>query len=91
MHLAVMEDLLNHCRDIRTFDFLYGDDLLKRRLSNQSREERHFYLFPRHTRGIVSYGSLRVVNSISERLGGLFRAMKMSEQVKQWLRRRAER
>ena len=91
MHLAVIEDLLSHCRDVRTFDFLYGDDLLKRRLSNQSREERHFYLFPRHTRGILSYQSLRLVNTISERLGGLFRATKMSEQLKQWLRRRAEK
>jgi len=91
MHLFVIEDLLSHCRDVRTFDFLYGDNLLKRRLSNQSREERHFYLFPRHARGILSYGSLRVVNSISGGIGGLFRAINKSEQVKQWLRRRAER
>ncbi len=90
-HMAAIEDLLSHCRHVRTFDFLYGDSLLKRRLSNQSREERHFYLFPRHTRGTLSYGSLRVVNSISGGVGGLFRAINKSEQVKQWLRRRTEK
>lgn len=91
IHMAVIEDLLGHCRHIRTFDFLYGDNLLKRRLSNQSREERHFYLFPRHTRGFLSYGSFRVVNGISEGLGGLLKAINKAEPVKQWLRRRAER
>lgn len=90
-HMAVIEDLLCHCRHVRTFDFLYGDNVVKRRLSNQSREERNFYLFPRQTRGFLSYGSFRVVNGISEGLGDLLRAMNRSEQVKQWLRRRAER
>jgi hypothetical protein len=90
IHMAVIEDLLSHCRQVRTLDLLYGDSLLKRRLSNQSREERHFYLFPRHARGILSYWSLRVVNSISQGFGGLLRAINKSEQVKLWLRRRAE-
>jgi hypothetical protein len=91
MHMAAIEDLLSHCRHVRTLDLLYGDSLLKRRLSNQSREERHFYLFPRYTRGILSYQSLRVVNGISDGVGGLLRAINRSEQVKQWLRHRAER
>jgi hypothetical protein len=67
LHAEVMADLL--ADGICRFDFLSGDSLYKQRLSNSSREERHYYLIPRGWPGTASALTLVAFNVLTETIG----------------------
>ena len=84
LHTAVMADLL--ADGICRFDFLAGDSLYKQRMSNTSREERHYYLIPRGWPGTVYAGTLVAVNFLSERIGHWLEASGLKERIKRFVR-----
>ncbi len=74
---------------IELFDFQVGDSLHKKRLSNLSHEERHFYLFPWCPRGALLAHAMRIVDATSATAGKLLRLLGLGEAVKSRLRRRS--
>jgi hypothetical protein len=84
LHTEVMADLLSDgiCR----FDFLPGDNLYKQRMSNKSREERHYYLIPRGWPGTAYACTLVVVNSLSEAIGRWLHRGGLKGRVKRMIR-----
>lgn len=84
LHTEVMTDLL--ADGICRFDFLAGDSLYKQRMSNTSREERHYYLIPRGWPGTVYARALVAVNFLSERIGHWLEASGLKERVKRFVR-----
>jgi CelD/BcsL family acetyltransferase involved in cellulose biosynthesis len=79
-----MADLL--ADGICRFDFLAGDSLYKQRMSNTSREERHYYLIPRGWPGTVYAVALVGVNFLSERIGRWLEASGLKERIKRFVR-----
>ncbi|SEK30751.1 GNAT family N-acetyltransferase [Nitrosovibrio tenuis] len=84
LHTEVMADLL--ADGIRRFDFLPGDSLYKQRMSNNSREERHYYLIPRGWPGTVYAHTLVAVNLLSETIGRLLDKTGLKERIKRMVR-----
>lgn len=64
LHCYVVRDLIES-RCVRFFDFMYGDNPNKSRLSNLSRLQRDFYLFPRSARGRAMASSMRMMDFVS--------------------------
>jgi hypothetical protein len=87
LHTAVMADLLSDgiCR----FDFLAGDSLYKQRMSNTSREERHYYLIPRGWPGTAYAFALTATNFLSESIGGWLDKSGLKAHVKRMVRNAA--
>jgi hypothetical protein len=69
LHLGVVRDLLENAPGVKRFDFLYGDNSSKQRLSNAARTERNFHLVPATPRWFVFVCCLRTFNAIAARLG----------------------
>ncbi|HEX8874489.1 MAG TPA: GNAT family N-acetyltransferase [Nitrosospira sp.] len=84
LHMEVMADLL--ADGICRFDFLPGDNLYKQRLSNQVRDERHYYLIPRGWPGTAYARTLVVMNFLSETIGRLLDKSGLKERVKRVVR-----
>jgi Acetyltransferase (GNAT) domain len=87
LHTESMADLL--ADDICRFDFLPGDSLYKQRMSNSSREERHFYLIPRGWPGTVYAQGLIGVNFLSEAIGRALEKSGLKERIKRFVRNNA--
>ena len=75
--------------DLELFDFQVGDSLEKSRLSNLSRQERHFYLFPASWRGAMLAYTKLGVDAASSSMGRVAHAFGIKDLVKRRLRRRA--
>lgn len=84
LHTEAMADLL--VNGIRRFDFLAGDSLYKQRMSNKSREERHFYLIPRGWPGTAYARALMAVNFLSETIGRQLEKSGLKERIKRMVR-----
>jgi hypothetical protein len=87
LHTAVMADLL--ADGICRFDFLAGDNLYKQRMSNTSREERHYYLIPRGWPGTAYAFTLAATNFLSEAIGAWLDKSGLKERVKRMVRNAA--
>lgn len=87
MHLYSIRHMIDVSKDVKLFDFLYGDNDFKRRASNRSRDERNFYLFPRTPRGALTYASLALCNSLSGTIGRLLERAGLKARLKAFLRR----
>jgi hypothetical protein len=84
LHTEAMTDLL--ANGICRFDFLAGDSLYKQRMSNKSREERHFYLIPRGWPGTAYARALIMVNFLSETIGRRLEKSGLKERIKRMAR-----
>lgn len=84
LHTEIMADLL--ADGICRFDFLSGDSLYKQRMSNTSREERHYYLIPRGWPGSVYAGTLLIMNSLSEAIGRWLDKSSLKERIRRLVR-----
>ena len=87
LHTETMADLL--ADGIRRFDFLPGDSLYKQRMSNKSREERHFYLIPRGWPGTAEAHALLAINHLSEAIGRALEKSGLKERIKRMVRNNA--
>jgi CelD/BcsL family acetyltransferase involved in cellulose biosynthesis len=64
-HAFVLEDLCRVSPELRWFDFMYGEEFYKTRLSNTFHPESHFYLFPRTARGGLTWLALEASDRLS--------------------------
>jgi CelD/BcsL family acetyltransferase involved in cellulose biosynthesis len=83
LHSLVVKDLIEVAHGVRQFDFLYGDNPNKQRLSNAARLERNFYLIPSSFRNMVLVYSIRAFNGLAEGAGRLLDRWGL----RSWLRR----
>jgi hypothetical protein len=84
LHTEVMADLL--ADGICRFDFLAGDSLYKQRMSNASREERHYYLVPRGWPGTAYTYALTATNTLSEAIGSWLDKSGLKARIKRMVR-----
>ncbi len=82
----VIADLLSN--GIYCLDFHSGDSLYKRRLSNTSIEERHYYLIPRGWPGTAYALSLSASNFLSEKIGNWLDKIGLKSRIKRSIRDR---
>jgi CelD/BcsL family acetyltransferase involved in cellulose biosynthesis len=80
----IVSDLLSN--NIYCLDFLSGDSLFKRRLSNTSRKERHYYLIPRGWPGTAYALSLSASNFLSEKIGSWLDKKGLKSRIKRSIR-----
>jgi len=82
----IVADLLS--KKIYCLDFLSGDSLFKRRLSNVSKKERHYYLIPRGWPGTAYALSLSASNLLSEKIGNWLDKKGLKSRIKRSIRDR---
>jgi CelD/BcsL family acetyltransferase involved in cellulose biosynthesis len=85
----IIQDLFDDTAPVEIYDFLYGDDLLKSRLANTERTERHFYLFPRGFHGALMAYPLRAVNALSAAASFVLNRLRLKEYIKRLRRDRS--
>ena len=85
----IIQDLFADTAPVEVYDFLYGDDLLKSRLANTERTERHFYLFPRGFHGALMAYPLRAVNWLSSAASLVLQRLRLEEYVRRLRRARS--
>ena len=85
----ITQDLFADTAPVDVYDFLYGDDLLKSRLANTERTERHFYLFPRGFHGALMAYPLRAVNCLSDVVDLVLRRLRLKEYLRRLRRDRS--
>lgn len=83
----VITDLLSN--DIYCLDFLSGDSVFKRRLSNTSRKEQHYYLIPRGWPGTAYALSLSATNFLSREIGNWLDKKGLKSRIKRLIRNNA--
>ncbi|WP_019571937.1 GNAT family N-acetyltransferase [Thioalkalivibrio sp. ALMg3] len=87
LQARTLQDLCSLSPTIQRVDMLHGDNAAKRKLSNQSRREGKFYLFPRNVRGTLFYTSLGSFNRLSDTLSALAARLKFKDRIRRVLRR----
>ena len=80
----IVSELLS--KNIYRLDFLSGDSLFKRRLSNTSRKERHYYLIPRGWPSTAYALSLSASNFLSEKIGSWLDKKGLKSRIKRSIR-----
>jgi hypothetical protein len=85
----IIQDLFADTAPVEVYDFLYGDGLLKSRLANTERTERHFYLFPRGFHGALMAYPLRAVNWLSSAASFVLQRLHLKEYVRRLRRDRS--
>lgn len=73
----------------KKFDFMYGDQGNKERLSNYYREEQNVYLIPRRFPLSQIACALQIFNSASESLGTLMEKYHLKSRIRRFLRHRS--
>jgi hypothetical protein len=86
--LALMlESFFCHDPHLRYVDFMYGESLYKKRLSNTFHDESQFYLIPRTARGASVWLAFQAVDFASRAIGKLLEKAKIKQTVARLLRR----
>lgn len=88
-HIYTVENLIQ--MGAKKFDFLYGDNGSKKRLSNISREEQNFYLIPRKIPLIIIAHTLRLFNALIEKAGEFTERYGIKSRIRRLLRRKSTR
>jgi CelD/BcsL family acetyltransferase involved in cellulose biosynthesis len=90
LHCLVIKDLIENFTDIQEFDFLFGDAPHKRQLSNASRVEGNFYIFPNTLWGLIPSTLIRLDNTASS-LSAALEKYRFKAKLRQMLRVKAFR
>lgn len=85
----IFKDLLADDEAVETFDFLWGDGLLKSRLANTEQTERHYYLFPKTLHGALLYYPLRLVNLMAAAASAVLERLRLKTYARRLIRRRS--
>lgn len=88
LQLLVIKDLFESDENTYIFDFLFGDAPHKRMLSNFSRDEGNFYLFPNTVAGLIRSTLIRLDNLMSS-FNARLEKYQIKAKVRQFLRMRA--
>lgn len=88
LHLKSIADLSENVGGVRILDMLYGDNEFKRKASNLSRTEAHYYLFPRTVRGRLIHALLTGCDRLSQSVGEVLERRGLKAKIKRWIRGR---
>lgn len=91
LHLHVVGDLTGLQSRPVWFDFLYGDNPNKERLSTDAHREGNFYLVPRTLRWSAVIWSLRAFDAATNALNGVLERHGVKSKIQRWLRRRSSK
>jgi len=89
LHLHVVRDLME--RATEWFDFMYGDNSNKERLSSDSRTEGNFYLLPRTYGWTVYVSAHRAFDATTSSMNAVLDHFDIKGRIRRFLRRRAQR
>lgn len=91
LHLHVMRDLGSLDGKVAWFDFLYGDNSNKERLSTDAHWEQNTYLIPRTLRWRLIVATLRAFDCTTDALSRLLERYQVKQKIRRALRRRSTR
>ena len=91
LHLHVVRDLVQPNVNARSFDFMYGDNSNKERLSTNSRTEFNVYLFPRTVKWRLLAGSLQLFNASAAAVARFLESRGLMTRLRSYMRRRSVR
>lgn len=89
LHMNVVRDLTRLEPRVEWFDFMYGDNSNKERLSTDSRQERNYYLVPRTLRWSLLLAALRGFDTATDALNRILDRHGLKDRLKRWLRQRS--
>lgn len=89
LHLYVMADLAELADKVKWFDFMYGDNSNKERLSNDAHLEQNYYLIPNSLRWRVLVSSLNAFNSMTNGVSELLDRFGLKDKIRRTLRQRS--
>ena len=89
LHIHVMSDLAQLEQEVKWFDFLYGDNSNKKRLSTVSHEEQNLYLVPRSLRWRVLLAALGSFDYLTDKLSHLLERYGLKEKIRRIMRARS--
>jgi CelD/BcsL family acetyltransferase involved in cellulose biosynthesis len=89
LHLYVMRDLSDLDRKVEWFDFMYGDNSNKARLSTDYHEEQNIYLIPKTLRWRLIVGALEAFNSLTDNVSSVLDRYGIKEKIRRAMRARA--
>lgn len=89
LHMHVVEDLINLNANIKTFDFMYGDNQNKKRLSTHSRNERNYFLAPATLRWKIMLRFVTAGNRLIEKAGGIAEKYQIKSKIRRYLKRKS--
>lgn len=86
LQLLTIKDLIENRPDIKQLDMLYGDNEVKKKLSNASRVECNFYLFPKDVIGYVNYLLMWGFDGFIAFISSVLSKLKVKEKLKYFMR-----
>ncbi|RLA43725.1 MAG: hypothetical protein DRR42_21350 [Gammaproteobacteria bacterium] len=89
LHIQVTRDITASGFKVAFFDFMYGDNPNKSRLSNRSRLEQNIYLAPRTWRWRILITTIGMLNKAIEFLGAMADRHDLKSKFKRHLKHRA--
>lgn len=89
LHLYVMSDLAALGDKARWFDFMYGDNSNKERLSDDAHLEQNYYLIPKSLRWRALISALNGFNNTTNAVSTLLDRYGLKEKIRRALRRRS--
>ena len=89
LQLLVIKDLFESDENTYIFDFLFGDAPHKRLLSNFSRDEGNFYLFPNTVAGLIRSTLTNRLDNLMSSFNARLEKYQIKAKVRQFLRMRA--
>lgn len=91
LHLHVMQDLARLDPAVDWFDFMYGDNANKARLSTHSHAERNYYLIPDTVKWRVLVPALKTFDRATDTLTRVLDRYGVKEKIRKIMRQRAVR
>lgn len=89
LHMHVVEDLISLNANIKTFDFMYGDNQNKKRLSTHSRHERNYLLAPATLRWKIMLRFVTAGNRLIEKAGNIAEKYQIKSKIRRHLKRKS--
>lgn len=86
LQLYTIQHLIEHRKDIKILDMLYGDNEVKKKLSNDFRYESNYYLFPKNLQGSFNYYSMALFDSLMAKISDFLTRYNIKQKVKLFIR-----
>jgi hypothetical protein len=86
LHLLSIKALIYSDKKIRIIDLLYGDNEVKKKVSNFDRVESNLYLFPKNIQGYFNYYTMKYFDRSIEIFSSFLDKLKLKEKIKYFMR-----
>lgn len=89
LHLHVVKDLTEMNPKVKYFDFMYGDNENKARLSNTARTELNLYISPKNSFWFVRINSFKAINLLIDKAASVMERYHLKSKIKRFLKRKS--